>query len=203
MIGRLLSNARLAAAVAIVVTGLVRAGGEAWIEAATDLTVDYDKAFKFAGLRTWSWHPDGKGDVRLAVSSDDDPARVAARIDPVIIPAIERELLARKFSQTTGPADLHVHYYALVTVSGWAQTAGQFVAPMPAWGLPPFTPSTTAMEIYPLGTLIIDITSPASRQIVWRGAARRKVDLERPDDERRKVLERAIRDLLRRFPPKN
>jgi hypothetical protein len=46
----------------------------------TDITIEYDKTFSFAGLNTWAWHPDGAGDVRLALTPDDDPKRVAARI---------------------------------------------------------------------------------------------------------------------------
>src|SRR5439155_1471505 len=63
--------------------------------AKTDIRVDYDKTFSFVGLRTWTWHPDGAGDVRLAVSSYDDPKKVASRVDPIIIPTVEREMPAR------------------------------------------------------------------------------------------------------------
>ena len=38
--------------------------------------------------------------------------------------------------------------------------------------------------------------------LVPAAAAEREIDLEQPDDRRRTVLERAIRDLLRKFPPK-
>jgi len=170
--------------------------------AKTDIRVDYDKTFSFAGLRTWKWHPDGAGDVRLAVSSQDDPAQVAARVDPVIIPAVEREMTARGFARAVDGADIQLHYYVLATVKHSAQTQGQFLPAVPEWGLPPFAPVTTALSIYPVGTLIIDVTSAAAKAIVWRGAAERKIDLERPDDQRRKVLERAIHDLLGKFPPK-
>jgi hypothetical protein len=78
---------------------------------------------------------------------------------------------------------------------------GQFIAPLPAWGLPPFAPQTSALEIYALGTLIIDISSPKAQGIVWRGSASRKIDVERPDAERKKVVEKAVVDLLKRFPP--
>jgi hypothetical protein len=167
----------------------------------TDIKVDYDKTFSFAGLRSWTWHPDGAGDVRLAVSSEDDPKRVAARVDPIIVPAIEREMAARGFSRAEG-AQLTLHYYVLATLNQTAQVAGQFLAPVPEWGVPPFTASTTSLQIYPVGTLIIDVTSAATREIVWRGSAARKINLERPDAERRKVLEKAIHDLLAKFPPK-
>lgn len=170
--------------------------------AKTDIRFDYDKTFSFAGLRLWTWHPDGAGDVRLAVSSLDDPARVARRVDPVIIPSVEREMTARGFARVADGAEVYVHYYVLATVRQSAQTQGQFLPAVPEWGLPPFAPMTTALNIYPVGTLIIDVTSVAGKTIVWRGAAERTIDLERPDDQRRKVLERAIHDLLKRFPPK-
>jgi hypothetical protein len=61
---------------------------------------------------------------------------------------------------------------------------------------------TTALSTYPVGTLVLDISSAASKSIVWRGAAERKMNLERSDSERKKVLEKAITDLLKQFPPK-
>jgi hypothetical protein len=97
---------------------------------------------------------------------------------------------------------MYVHYYALATVKQSAQIQGQFLPATTEWGLPPFAATTSSLEIYPVGTLLIDVTSTAAGKIVWRGAAQRTINLERPDDERRKVLEQAIRDLLRRFPPK-
>jgi hypothetical protein len=169
--------------------------------AKTDIKTDADPAFVFAGLKTWAWHPEGAGDVRLALSPDADPKRVAARADPVIQPAIEREMQARGFTKAADQPDLYVHYYLLATVNQSAQVMGQFIAPMPAWGLPPFAPSTSALEIYALGTLIIDITSPQLKAIVWRGSASRKIDVENPDSERKKVVEKAVADLLKLFPP--
>jgi len=170
--------------------------------AKTDISIDFDKSFSFAGLRTWTWHPDGAGDVKMALTADDDPKQVAARVDPIIMPSVERELGARGFTQAKDNADLFVHYYVLVSVKQFEQTHGQFLAPVPEWGVPPFTASTSAYGIYPFGTLLLDVTSPVRKAIVWRGSAARKINLEKPDTERRKILENAIRDLLKQFPPK-
>jgi len=190
-------------AVAVLALALVRLLLPAEVDAAkTDIKVDYDKTFSFAGLKTWTWRPDGAGDVRVAVSSQDDPKRIAARVDPVIIPSIEKEMTARGFTRAAGAADLHVHYYALATVKQNAQIMGQFLPATTAWGLPPFAATTSSLEIYPVGTLIIDVMSTAAQKIVWRGAAQRTINLEPSDAERKKVLEQAIRDLLKRFPPK-
>ena len=62
--------------------------------------------------------------------------------------------------------------------------------------------SSSALTVYRVGTLVIDITTAANRVIVWRGSAERKIDVESPDQKRREVLERAVRDLLKGFPPK-
>ena len=169
--------------------------------AKTDIKVDFDKTFSFATLKTWSWHPEGRGDVRMAVSSQDDPKLVAARVDPVIIPAVERELSARGFSRAAA-ADFYVHYYVLATLKQDAQVMGQFLPTVPEWGIPPFNAATQSLSIYPVGTLVLDVTAPAGGPIVWRGAAQRTINIDKPDAERRKVLEEAIRDLIRRIPKK-
>jgi hypothetical protein len=168
--------------------------------AKTDINVQADKTFSFAGLHTWAWHPVGRGDVLAAVSADTDVKRIAARVEPVLQPAIEREMEARRFSKVEGKADLYLRYYVLATVGQMAQTQGQFLPATPVWGLPPFAPSTSALSIYPVGTLLIDLTSVARDAIVWRGSAQRQLDIERPDAQRREVLERAVRDLIKKLP---
>jgi hypothetical protein len=170
--------------------------------AKTDIKVDSDKTFSFAAVRTWTCHPDGAGDVKLLISAEDDPKRVAARVDPIIVPAVEHEMTARGYVRGGPDADVYVHYYVLATINQSAQYHGQFLPAVPAWGVPPFAPSTSALSIYPVGTLIIDVTSAAAKAIVWRGSAAREIDVERPAPERRKVLERAVRDLIRRLPQK-
>jgi Domain of unknown function (DUF4136) len=170
--------------------------------AKTDVSVEFDKKFSFAGIKTWAWHPEGAGDVRLAVSSRDDAAKVAGRVDPVIVPAVERELAQRGLTSAASGADVYVHYYALATVGQSAQVHGQFLPAAPEWGIPPFVASTSALSIYPVGTLIIDITSASTNAILWRGIAKKEIEFDRPDADRRKVLEKAIHDLLGKFPPK-
>jgi hypothetical protein len=171
--------------------------------AGTDIDATFDKTFAFETVRTWAWHPDGTGNVQLAVSADDDPKKIHARIDPVIVPAVEKELRAVKLTKTdAATADVYVHYYALVAVKQAAQYSGQFLAPVPEWGVPPFVPQTSSLSIFPFGTLLVDLTSRATQAIVWRGSAARKLDFDKSDGERRKNLERAIHDLIRQFPPK-
>jgi hypothetical protein len=195
---------RTAAAVAALgVIAMAAARGGRVAAADTDITIEYDKQFSFEGLNTWAWHPGGAGDVRLALTSDDDPKRVAARIEPVILPATEKVLASRKITKVAvDRAQLLLHYYALLTLKDFAQVHGQFLPALPEWGIPPFASSTSAIGVFPVGTIVIDITVPGRDTIVWRGAARREVNFETSDQKRREVIERAIRDLFKEFPPK-
>src|SRR5262245_65708335 len=106
-----------AAVVGVLAVAIVGSRGLRVAAADTDITIEYDKAFSFVGLNTWAWHPSGAGDVRLALTPDDDPKRVAARIEPVILPATERELASRKVTKVaTDRAQLPVHKYALLAL---------------------------------------------------------------------------------------
>jgi uncharacterized protein DUF4136 len=193
---------RMAAVVGVL--AVVVAGTRGGLTAAdTDITIEYDKTFSFAGLNTWAWHPDGAGDVRLALTADDDPERVAARLEPVILPATEKQLASRKVMKVAADrAQLLLHYYALLTLKDFAQVHGQFLPAVPEWGIPPFASSTSAIGVFPIGTIVMDVTVPGRETIVWRGAARREVNFETSDQKRRDVLEKAIRDLFKDFPPR-
>jgi hypothetical protein len=170
---------------------------------AADLTVDFDMKFTFAGLKTWRWHPDGAGDVKLAVSRDDDPKAVQATVDPIIVPAVERELTTNGLVRGEGDTDFFLHYYALVTVGESRQVQGQFLPAVANWGVPPvLLGNSTSLEIYPVGTLVIDVTAVATKQVVWRGVARKKLDVNSSGVKRRTEIEKAIRELLKKFPPK-
>ena len=188
---------------ALVVAAAAATAGSVVDAAKTDVTVDYDMRFMFAGLRTWRWHPDGAGDVKLAMSRDDNPAQVAATVDPIIIPAVERELTANGLVRGDGDTDFFLHYYALVTVGESRQVQGQFLPAVANWGVPPvLLGNSTSLEIYPVGTLVLDVTAVATKEVVWRGVARRKLDINRSGAERRTEIEKAVRELLKKFPPK-
>jgi hypothetical protein len=188
---------------ALVVAVAAATAGSALEAAKTDVTVDYDMKFTFAGLRTWRWHPDGTGDVKLAMSRDDNPAQVAATVDPIIVPAVEREMTANGLVRGDGETDYFLHYYALVTMGESRQVQGQFLPAVANWGVPPvLLGNTTSLEIYPVGTLVLDVTAVSTKQVVWRGVARRKLDVDRAGAARRTEIERAVRELLKKFPPK-
>lgn len=165
------------------------------------ISTEQDKTFSFAGLKTWNWHPSGTGDVKVALTAQSDPARWKALADPVMVAAVEKEMAGRGFTKVADKPDLYVTYWILVTIGQSEQTMGQFIG-VSEWGLPPMIGSTTAISVYPSGTMLIDVLASNAEDLVWRGAARSEIDLQKNYPERKARLEKAVKDLLQRFPPK-
>jgi hypothetical protein len=190
--------ARLPLAVALTV-GL----GLAVLSAGVKVRSQYDKTFAFKGLKTWAWHPDGAGDVRMALTADDNPASVKEKVDPVIQDAVQQGLTARGFEKAPAGAvpQVYVTYYVLINTSQSRQTMGQFVPTVPEWGIPPFSyGATQSLKVFPEGTLILDLTEAKARNIVWRAAAQAELQFKRQPAEREAALRAAIADMLKKLP---
>jgi hypothetical protein len=170
-------------------------------DAAVKARVDFDKMFDFTKVRTWSWSPTGAGQVIVARSKDDNPELVKQRAEPVIFDAVKMELPGRGLKPATGAPDLTLMYYLLLTVGASSQTLGQFLPSTAQWGVPPFAPNTTSLEMIEQGSLVIDMS--ANGRLVWRGIGEAKINLELDQKKREALLREGVRELLRRFPPKS
>jgi Domain of unknown function (DUF4136) len=162
----------------------------------------YDKTFDFARVHTYAWHPQGAGDVKVLEATDDNPAALKARLEPIIVPAVEQNLARRGFTKTTGTPDLHLSYYVLVGPNINSQTMGQFLRPVPMWGLPPFAPATQSLEIYEQGSLILDIALASADSMIWRGSARAEIDRQKSDAARTQRIQDGVAEMLKKFPPR-
>jgi hypothetical protein len=181
-----------------VVTGIVLAVQTAM---AIDVKVGFEKAFDFTRTRTWAWHPDGAGDVRMARSVDDDPVAMKEAAEPVILSAVMTEMDRRGLQFRADAPDVFVTYYLLLTTGTSTQELGQFLPATTAWGLPPFAPATQSLEMMNQGSFVIDVS--ARQMVVWRGVARAKIKFGEEPARREALLREAIRDLLKKFPPKS
>jgi Domain of unknown function (DUF4136) len=163
---------------------------------------DADPGFDFRTVRTWAWHEDGPGEVKMARSAEDDPAPIQRRFGPTIAGAVIRELAARKLTEVADAPDVRVHYYLLITVGFDTQQTGQFLPSVPAWGVPPFAPATMSYSIIQTGSIVLDVVSTRLARIVWRGVAQTEIEQQRSDEQRDVRVREAIRDLIRKFPAK-
>jgi len=164
---------------------------------------EYDKAFDFKSVRTYAWHPSGAGKLKMLQASGDNAEELHARLDPIIVNAVEQGLAGRGVMKAAGaPPDLNVSYYVLVGPNINAQTVGQFVGSLPVWGLAPFAPSTQSLEIYEQGTLILDVASAKADSVIWRGSANAEIDRQNSDEVRDARIRDAVQDMLKKLPTK-
>jgi hypothetical protein len=82
---------------------------------------------------------------------------------------------------------------------------GQFLPAVPYWGLPPFPPATTAVNVATQGSLVLDAMLPGtigSRRVVWRGLAQSTVEDTDSTAVREARIREAVQGLIDKFPLK-
>jgi hypothetical protein len=164
---------------------------------------DYDKRVDFTKLKVFAWPADGPGQVKMAVSANDDPDAVRKRLEPVLIPAVEQALAKKGFVKAAPGAapDFLVAYFALVSVNTSAQHIGQFLPGTLEWGIPPFEGQTQSLKIFEQGSLVLDVWTP-DKQPMWRAIAQAELHRDRPQAQREKNLRGVVNDIVKQFPPK-
>jgi Domain of unknown function (DUF4136) len=174
------------------------------VAAKVKIHAQWDKTFAFGTIQTWAWHPNGAGDIRMAVSQYDNPEAMKKQYEPVIVDAVAKAMQARGLAQAAPgqTPDVYAHYYVLISVGQNRQVMGQFVPPYAAWALPPFAGATQSLKIVPEGSLVLDISNSANNDPIWRGIAEAEIDRQRSDAEREKRLREAIADMIKKFPRK-
>jgi hypothetical protein len=192
MLTRRICTLALAVALAFPVTDAVLAR--------VKVQIDVDKAFDFKPIKTWRWNPEGAGDVKVGRNKNDDPAAFKKRAEPIILSAVDEEMPKRKMAKADADAQLTLTYYLLLTMNLGGQTMGQFLPGTVAWGLPPFAQVTQSLELMNQGALVFDFSANGS--VVWRGVAQAEIKLDADNKKRESLLREAVRDLLKKFPPK-
>jgi hypothetical protein len=167
------------------------------------VTVQHDMEFNFEGLKTYAWRLDGANPVRILENSLDKPEEVRKNLEPVILAAVDGELAKKGLKRIeSGQPDFYLDYYLLVGPNTESQYQGQFVGAVPAWGLPDFAMSTSALKVFEQGSLVVDIVSITQKHTVWRAKAAAEIDRRRTSTERAGVINEAARKMFEKFPPK-
>ena len=168
--------------------------------AAVKVKAHFDKAFDFTQVRTWQWSAEGAGQVIVARTKEDDREAVRRRAEPVIMEEVTAQMQRRGLTLASGAADATVTYYLVMTIGTSSQTMGQFLPPVPEWGLPLFAPSTTALQVLEQGTLVLDLS--ANGRVVWRGLGEAGFTMDTDMKRREALLREAIKKVLEKYPPK-
>lgn len=172
------------------------------LHAKIDVKVEHDKAFDFKSVRTWAWSEGERGAVIMARTQKDDPAAMREAAEPIIVAAMARESARRKLTEApAGSADVRLKYHLLMSMGESAQTMGQFLPGATQWGLPLFPAATQSLTLMNQGSLVFDFS--AKDTVIWRGVAYAKIKLDADNDKRQSLLEEAVQELMKRFPPKS
>jgi hypothetical protein len=168
------------------------------IVAAVKVRTQVIKEFDFTKARTWGWKTPDPGTVILSRTQADDVAAVRAQAEPVLREIASAQMPRRGFQESATAPDLTLTYYLLISLGASSQTLGQFLPAVAQWGVPPFAPVSTSVEIIEQGSLVFDIL--ASDKVVWRGTGEAKIKMDLDRREREALLREAAEDILQRVP---
>ena len=162
-----------------------------------------DKNFDFTKLQTWDWSPTGAGEVKIIVHQNSKSEPVKRQYEPSLMKAVEDQLALRGYTRATvTKPDFQVMYFVLVTVGQTSQYMGQFLPSYAQWGIPMFSPQTSALEVYPQGALLIDAKLPDAPDMIWRGMVEAKVEMEISEAKRISRIQGFVKELISKFPKK-
>jgi hypothetical protein len=163
-----------------------------------DVHADWDPAARFEQMHTWAWLPGSLDPALGAVPGRQADPLVQQRIQR----AIESGLATRGYVQLqSGAPDFYVAYHTAIDEKIDAQTV------YPGYGVSPYGrvwpgPPETYIDTYELGTVLIDVIDPESRQLLWRGTAQSRLQELKDPEQREARVRKAVEGMLSKFPPR-
>lgn len=153
--------------------------------AAQDVTVNSMPGVNFSSFHTYKW-------VEIAGSSH--PNQI---VDAEIKQAVDAQLATKGLTKVTGDkADLYVGYQTAVDQQKQWNAYGMGGGWRMGGGMGTATSSTID-----IGTLVIDMYDPATKQLVWTGRATKTLDPSSNQQKNQKNLDKAMAKLLKKYPP--
>lgn len=152
---------------------------------AQDVNYNYDQTTDFSKFKTYKWAP-----VKGAKELD-------SLTDKNIIAAVDATLATKGLTKTDAEqADLLVGYEVALDQEKQIDAWGGGVGWRFGGGMASATTSTINV-----GTLVLDMYDPATKQIVWRGTATKTLDPKKDPEKRQEALQKAMTKLLKNYPP--
>lgn len=167
-----------------------------WVMA-QDVRYNFDSKADFSAFKTYKW---------VDIKGADHPNQL---VEKQIRDALDAELSTKGLEKTdSDSADLYIAYQTAIG------SEKQFTSYNTGWGYGPgwgggwygggmntgMTTGTTS-TIY-IGQLVVDMYEPAKKDLVWRGTASKTIDPKAKPEKQQKNLAKAIKKLLKNYPPK-
>jgi hypothetical protein len=160
---------------------MLLAGGSAL---AQNVTYNFMPGTDFSKYHTYKW----------ITESNTHPNQI---VEQQIKDAIDQQLATKGLTKTDGEtADLFVGYQVSVNQERQWNAYGGGMGWRFGGGMATATSSTIQV-----GTLVLDIYEPSSKQLVWRGQATKTLSPSSNPEKNQQNLNRAMARLLKNFPP--
>lgn len=151
--------------------------------AAQDVRYNFMPGTDFSKYHTYKW---------VNIEGGAHPNQI---MDAEIKQAVDSQLASKGMTKTDGDkADLYVGYQ--IAVDQEKQWNAYSMGGRWAGGMGSATSSTINV-----GTLVLDMYDPATKQLVWTGNATKTIDPSSNQEKNQKRLEKAMEKLLKHYPP--
>jgi hypothetical protein len=152
---------------------------------AQDVTTNSMPGTDFTKYHTYKW---------VTIQGATYPNQI---VDAQIKNSIDSQLAAKGLTKTDGDkADLFIGYQASVDKEKQWNAYGTGGL---RWGGGMANASSSTISV---GTLVLDMYDPATKQLVWTGRATKTIDPNASQEKRQKNLDKAMQKLLKNYPPK-
>ncbi len=153
---------------------------------AQDVTSNSMPGTDFTKYHTYKW---------VTVEGASHPNQI---VDAQIKASIDSQLGAKGLTKTNSDkADLYIDYQVSVTQQKQWNAYGTGMGFRFGGGMATATSSTID-----IGTLVLDMYDPSSKQLVWSGRATKTIDPNNSQEKKQKNLDKAMQKLLKNYPPK-
>lgn len=153
--------------------------------AAQDVRSNSMPGTDFSKYHTYKW---------VAIEGASHPNQIT---DAEIKQAVDSQLAAKGLTKTdSDKADLYLGYQ--IAVDQEKQWNGYGMGGGVRWG----GMATATSSTISVGTLVLDMYDPATKQLVWTGNATKSLDPSSNQQKNEKNLNKAMAKLLKNYPPK-
>jgi hypothetical protein len=152
---------------------------------AQDVKYNFMPGTDFSKYHTYKW---------VSIEGGAHPNQI---MDAEIKQAVDAQLSSKGLSKTdSDKADLYVGYQ--IAVDQEKQWNAYGMGGGLRWG----GMATATQSTINVGTLVLDMYDPSTKQLVWTGNATKTIDPSSNQEKNQKNLNKAMQKLLKNYPPK-
>lgn len=156
------------------------------------VSTDFDDKIDFAKFSTYSWMPSPETPAQAIQKELASNTLIEGRVKR----AVDAQLPAKGLEKTNQDADVLVAFHTgvedKVDVQNWGYGYG--------YGWRYGGGGITTIQ-YQEGTLILDFIDPATKQLIWRGVAKKVISERTTPEKSEKDINEAVQKILEKYPP--